>query len=159
MHAMCILLKMYEYVLIVLMHMCMHVVHVCMYTYTCTYVHTYVHVYVCTCTCTCVCMSDAAIVLCDVNVPGSIKAAAEWKKALSATMPTLLIGNKWDLITDFHNGFQAGADLELVAQRAQFCSWLIADSTDQGFVKERDLLQKRRSCTSRRMLSTDYSRE
>ena len=80
--------------------------------------------------------ADAAIVLCDVNVPGSIEAAAEWRKALSATMPTLLIGNKMDLITDSHDGFQAGADLELVARRAQFCSWLIADSTNQGCVKE-----------------------
>ena len=53
--------------------------------------------------------ADAAIVLCDVNVPGSIEAAAEWRKALSATMPTLLIGNKRDLITDSHDGFQAGA--------------------------------------------------
>eukprot|EP00472_Partenskyella_glossopodia_P011944 CAMPEP_0197541484 /NCGR_PEP_ID=MMETSP1318-20131121/67179_1 /TAXON_ID=552666 /ORGANISM="Partenskyella glossopodia, Strain RCC365" /LENGTH=393 /DNA_ID=CAMNT_0043100661 /DNA_START=380 /DNA_END=1562 /DNA_ORIENTATION=+ len=80
---------------------------------------------------------EQASVLCDVNVPGSIKAAAaEWRRALSATMPTLLIGNKWDLITDSHDGFQAGADLELVASRAQFCSWLIADSTDQGCVKE-----------------------
>jgi len=76
--------------------------------------------------------ADAAIVLCDVNVPGSIKAAAEWRRALSATVPTLLIGNKWDIVTDPH---RAGADLELVASRAQFCSWLIADSTDQGFVK------------------------
>ena len=79
--------------------------------------------------------ADAAIVLCDVNIPGSIEAAAEWKKALSATMPTLLVGNKY-LITDPHDGFQAGGDLELVSQRAQFCSWLIADSTDQGCVKE-----------------------
>ena len=80
--------------------------------------------------------ADAAIVICDVNVPGSIEAAAEWRTALSDTMPTLLIGNKWELIIDVVDGFQAGADLELVARREHFCSWLIANSRDQRWVFE-----------------------
>jgi len=66
------------------------------------------------------------VVLCDVAKKDSIENATNWKSAVDqatsfyTSLPSILVGTKADLLTDVHEGFAAGADIQRVAKGSGF---------------------------------------
>lgn len=84
--------------------------------------------------------AKGAIIVCDVTRPATIEAAKQWKRELDEKLddnvPSILLGNKSDLLTSGKSTFATGALIQQMASEMGFQGWFISSAKDDSNVSD-----------------------